>query len=228
MSWAVDMRLKYIESLLISRGSFNRGDIIARFGVSLAQASTDISKYADINGEGFYYDKSGKTYRKSDTFSPVFNGNCSSIVEYVADLDIHHDEYIDERAIMKVLYRMYVLRRRANKVLIVLSKNIPGLFGVDEPVGAFFIDRELRPVYIGVIWSYDFRALAPSGISVDDGVELLAAMTDIISGKKAEWKSVLDRCVSACGPAHDAVMAENIPASPSKEGEANETAAEPP
>jgi hypothetical protein len=208
MRWAIDMRLRYIESLLISRGKFNRGDIVDRFGVSLAQASVDIGKYGEINGDGFYYDASKKRYCRSDVFSPVFNGSCRSVVEYVADLDANCSEHVDECAIMKVLYRMYVLRHRANKVLIVLSKNIPGLFGVNGSVGAFYIDRELRPVYIGAIWSYDFRTLAPSGISVDDGVELLAAMADIISGKKTEWMLVLDRCVSACGPAREAVMAE--------------------
>jgi len=45
MRWAVEQRLRFIESRLALIGKVNRSDIKGRFRISLAQASKDISDY---------------------------------------------------------------------------------------------------------------------------------------------------------------------------------------
>ena len=45
MRWGVEKRLEFIEFRLFWEGGINRADIIERFGVSVPQASKDLSLY---------------------------------------------------------------------------------------------------------------------------------------------------------------------------------------
>lgn len=62
MSWATDRRLDYIDWCLALRGEVQRGDIMATFSVSQAQASADLSAFERAHPGAMRYDKSAKRY----------------------------------------------------------------------------------------------------------------------------------------------------------------------
>jgi hypothetical protein len=70
--WETRQRLRFIEARLFWSGRINRADIVNQFGVSQPQASTDLRLYQEIAPGNAVYDKSGKTYRSGDAFSPIF------------------------------------------------------------------------------------------------------------------------------------------------------------
>lgn len=72
MRWGVEKRLEFIEFRLFWEGGINRADIIEQFGVSVPQASKDLTLYEEKAPGNLHYDKSAKRYRASDTFKPVF------------------------------------------------------------------------------------------------------------------------------------------------------------
>ncbi|MCR8726682.1 helix-turn-helix transcriptional regulator [Frigidibacter sp. ROC022] len=72
MRWGVEKRLEFIEFRLFWEGGINRADIIDQFGVSVPQASKDLTLYEEKAPGNLRYDKSAKRYRASDAFKPVF------------------------------------------------------------------------------------------------------------------------------------------------------------
>ncbi len=72
MRWSVETRLEFIEFRLYWEGALNRADIIDRFGVSVPQASNDLSKYQELAPCNIIYDRSGKRYLAAPDFAPVF------------------------------------------------------------------------------------------------------------------------------------------------------------
>jgi predicted DNA-binding transcriptional regulator YafY len=70
--WGVEQRLEFIEFRLFWEGGVNRSDIIDLFGVSVPQASKDLSLYQERAPGNADYDKSAKRYVASDSFQPVF------------------------------------------------------------------------------------------------------------------------------------------------------------
>jgi len=72
LSWGVGRRLEFIEFRLYWEGGINRADITAQFGVSVPQASKDLSQYQDLAPGNMLYDKSGKRYLPSEGFRPRF------------------------------------------------------------------------------------------------------------------------------------------------------------
>ncbi|MCC6946240.1 MAG: WYL domain-containing protein [Bradyrhizobiaceae bacterium] len=69
--WNVEQRLAFIEERLFWLGAVNRTDLVARFGVSMSQASADIAQYLARKPAGLDYDKSAKRYVAGETFRPV-------------------------------------------------------------------------------------------------------------------------------------------------------------
>jgi len=61
-NWAAQERLRFIERCAWWRGVVNRKDLVAVFGVSMAQASADIQKYVEQNAGSMVYDVKGKKY----------------------------------------------------------------------------------------------------------------------------------------------------------------------
>ena len=61
-------------------GGINRSDITDRFGVSISQASKDLTLYATKAPGNLSYDKSAKRYVAASTFQPVF---------FVPDADLY-------------------------------------------------------------------------------------------------------------------------------------------
>ena len=72
LRWGVEKRLEFIEFRLYWEGRMNRSDLMATFGVSVNQASTDLNRYLRLAPENMVYDKSARTYVRSQAFSPLF------------------------------------------------------------------------------------------------------------------------------------------------------------
>jgi predicted DNA-binding transcriptional regulator YafY len=72
MRWGVEKRLEFIEFRLFWEGGINRADIMERFGVSVPQASKDLSLYEQKAPGNLVYDKREKRYFAAPDFKPVF------------------------------------------------------------------------------------------------------------------------------------------------------------
>lgn len=72
LRWGVERRLEFIEFRLLWEGGINRSDIIDCFGVSVPQASKDLTLYQGLAPENMIYDRSEKRYFAAKTFAPRF------------------------------------------------------------------------------------------------------------------------------------------------------------
>lgn len=72
LKWGVERRLEFIEFRLFWEGGINRSDIIETFGVSVPQASKDLTLYQERAPQNAIYDKSAKRYIASEQFEPSF------------------------------------------------------------------------------------------------------------------------------------------------------------
>lgn len=70
--WGVEQRLEFIEFRLFWEGGIRRKDIIDMFGVSVPQASKDLTLYQEQAPGNVEYDKSAKRYVASREFKPKF------------------------------------------------------------------------------------------------------------------------------------------------------------
>ncbi|OJW25519.1 MAG: hypothetical protein BGO49_10880 [Planctomycetales bacterium 71-10] len=70
--WSVERRLEFIDFRLYWEGHVNRSDIIDHFGVSVPQASSDLTRYQEEAGGNAVYDKTRKAYVTGPHFKPVF------------------------------------------------------------------------------------------------------------------------------------------------------------
>lgn len=72
LRWGIEQRLEFIEFRLFWEGGVNRSDIIDYFGVSVPQASKDLTHYQEIAPSNMRYDRSLKRYFATDTFKPKY------------------------------------------------------------------------------------------------------------------------------------------------------------
>lgn len=72
LRWGVEQRLEFIEFRLFWEGGLNRADITRYFGVSVPQASKDLSQYQALAPDNIVYDRSEKRYFASKNFAPRF------------------------------------------------------------------------------------------------------------------------------------------------------------
>lgn len=70
--WSVEKRLEFIDFRLFWEGQINRSDIMNQFGVSVPQASNDLSKYQEIAPKNIQYDHKQKRYFSNPSFKPAF------------------------------------------------------------------------------------------------------------------------------------------------------------
>lgn len=70
--WTIERRLEFVDFRLFWEGRVNRGDLIDFFGISVPQASADLSRYQEAAPGNIVYDKSAKTYAATPDFKPVF------------------------------------------------------------------------------------------------------------------------------------------------------------
>ncbi|MFC3061676.1 WYL domain-containing protein [Paenirhodobacter populi] len=72
LKWGVERRLEFIEFRLFWEGGVNRSDLIDTFGVSVPQASKDLTHYQERAPRNAVYDKSARRYVAGPEFRPVF------------------------------------------------------------------------------------------------------------------------------------------------------------
>lgn len=72
LRWGTGQRIEFIEFRLFWDGVLNRADITDRFGVSPAQASTDLALYKELAPHNLDYDGSQKRFVATAQFSPKF------------------------------------------------------------------------------------------------------------------------------------------------------------
>lgn len=82
--WGQERRLEFIEYRLQWDRVINRSDLTTFFGISVPQASLDLSEYSRRAAGNLEYDGRTKIYRASTTFSPIFAS--STLDRYLEDL----------------------------------------------------------------------------------------------------------------------------------------------
>jgi hypothetical protein len=70
--WGQERRLEFIEFRLLWDGRINRSALVDHFGISVPQASIDLSRYAELAPANLSYDKTAKAYLIGPRFAPVF------------------------------------------------------------------------------------------------------------------------------------------------------------
>jgi hypothetical protein len=70
--WGAEQRLEFIEFRAFWEGGVNRSDITERFGVSVPQASNDLTQYRELAPSNLLYDSSAKRYVAAAEFVPHF------------------------------------------------------------------------------------------------------------------------------------------------------------
>jgi hypothetical protein len=73
LRWGVEQRLEFIEFRLFWEGHVNRSDVMEQFGLSVNQASSDLSRYIGLAPQNMDYDRSLRTYVRQTGFKPVFD-----------------------------------------------------------------------------------------------------------------------------------------------------------
>ena len=73
LRWGVEQRLEFIEFRLFWEGHVNRSDVMTQFGLSVNQASSDLSRYIGLAPHNMDYDRSLRTYVRQPDFRPVFD-----------------------------------------------------------------------------------------------------------------------------------------------------------
>lgn len=70
--WGVERRLAFIDFLLYWDGKVNRSDLVDFFGISVPQASGDLTQYQEQAEGNAVYNKSEKAYVAGPKFKPAF------------------------------------------------------------------------------------------------------------------------------------------------------------
>jgi hypothetical protein len=92
--WSVEQRLEFIDFRLFWEGRVNRSDLIDHFGVSVPQASADLTLYQAEAKNNAVYDKNQKTYVAGPRFKPVFFE--PSAARYLAQLRMIDADLLSE------------------------------------------------------------------------------------------------------------------------------------
>ncbi len=82
--WGPEKRLEFIDFRLRWDGVLNRGDLSAFFGISIPQASLDISRYLELAPHNARYDRRKRSYVATSDFQPLFRS--SQPQKYLGDL----------------------------------------------------------------------------------------------------------------------------------------------
>ena len=105
--WNIKHRLAYIDFRLKWFGQLNRSDLIDQFGISVPQASLDISLYTDLAPENVEYNRSLKVYVRKSTFQSIFpkENSASSFLSHLLSSVNEEKLYRDIVSLIPVLGR---------------------------------------------------------------------------------------------------------------------------
>jgi len=84
LNLGAERRNAFIEFRVFWHGRINRADLMEKFGISLQQASLDLSGYADRLKRNLVYDKSQRAYVRGQNFKPRYI--TPSAEDYLAQL----------------------------------------------------------------------------------------------------------------------------------------------
>lgn len=84
ISWGQDRRLQFIDFRLRWSGQLNRTDLTEYFGISIPQASIDVSLYNSLAPGNLDYDRGTKAYLTGQQFKPRYGR--SSAKRFLAEL----------------------------------------------------------------------------------------------------------------------------------------------
>ncbi|PRX27408.1 WYL domain-containing protein [Meinhardsimonia xiamenensis] len=93
LRWGVEQRLEFIEFRLFWDGHVNRSDLMDQFGISVNQASLDLSRYIEMAPDNMVYDKSARTYVRGRDFVCRFRP--PDAARYLAQLRLIADDVMD-------------------------------------------------------------------------------------------------------------------------------------
>lgn len=80
-------RMIWIDARLVGRGTLNRADLMEAFGISVAQAATDLRRYnAAVNPGRLAYDRKAKVYRIASGSKPAFTTRIRLNVFHTVDI----------------------------------------------------------------------------------------------------------------------------------------------
>jgi hypothetical protein len=71
LRWGVERRLAFVDACLFWAARVNRSDLVREFGISVPQASADLSRYFEMAPGNAVYDRTRKTYVRGPDFMPV-------------------------------------------------------------------------------------------------------------------------------------------------------------
>lgn len=95
VNWNVERRYEFIEFRLYWQGNINRSDLMEAFGISVQQASKDLTNYIEGRKTNLIYDKRLRTYLRGKNFKPrYFQPNAA---EYFAQLQAVEHGLVDEK-----------------------------------------------------------------------------------------------------------------------------------
>ena len=72
-TFAVIVRMMWIDDVVDSEGQINRADIMRAFAISAPQASLDLRRYMATNPRRIAYDVRAKTYVQIEGTKPLFD-----------------------------------------------------------------------------------------------------------------------------------------------------------
>lgn len=84
ISWGQDRRLQFIDFRLRWSGQLNRTDLTEYFGISIPQASLDVSLYSSLAQYNLEYDRGTKAYLTGTHFHPLYGR--TSAKRFLAEL----------------------------------------------------------------------------------------------------------------------------------------------
>jgi predicted DNA-binding transcriptional regulator YafY len=93
LRWGVEQRLEFIEFRLFWEGRVNRSDLMKQFGISVNQATSDLSRYMEMAPNNMVYDKSARTYVRGPDFACRFRP--PDAARYLAQLRLVADAVLD-------------------------------------------------------------------------------------------------------------------------------------
>lgn len=72
VNWSVERRFEFIEFRVFWQGHINRRDLMETFGISVQQASKDLSAYIEGRKSNLVYDRRLRTYLRGKNFKPRY------------------------------------------------------------------------------------------------------------------------------------------------------------
>ena len=82
--WGQERRLEFIDYRLRWDGQINRSNLTDFFGISIPQASLDLTEYTKLASHNLEYDTRARVYRSTDSYMSIYK--TSSLEHYLEDL----------------------------------------------------------------------------------------------------------------------------------------------